>query len=256
MTTLAEQISGTRLDSRLEVANNGDELGHLARTFNSMLDRLQRSMDELQRFTADAAHELRTPLAVLQTEAEVALRTPRSADEYRRVVEVTLDESKRLAQLVARLLELARRDCQSHAPHREKVPLGSLLADVVEQFRPAADQQGVSIRFDPASDPVVEGDDVGLSQLLFNLMDNAVKFTQRGGQVAVQCERLADSAQVTISDTGVGLSPTDLPHVFERFYQADKSRNGRTPGAGLGLAIAKAIVEAHHGGIEIHQRAR
>jgi heavy metal sensor kinase len=251
MATIAEQITGTRLDARIEVANPDDELGHLARTFNSMLDRLQRAADELRRFTADAAHELRTPLSILQAEAEVALRMPRSADEYRRVLEVTLDESKRLGRLADRLLTLCRHDSGLQPMRHEEVQFDALVRDVVDQVRVTADEKGVVLANAPLAECVITGDDIQLSQLLFNLLDNAVKFTKPGGKVVVQEEQCNGHVLLAISDTGLGISPTDLPHVFERFYRADKSRNGQTGGAGLGLAISKAIVEAHHGTIAI-----
>lgn len=251
MATTADQISGTRLDTRIEVVNPDDELGHLARTFNSMLDRLQRAVEELRRFTADAAHELRTPLSVLQTEAEVALRMPRSTEEYRRVVEVTLNESRRLARLADRLLVLCRHDAGLQPMRHEEVPLDALVRDVADQIRVAAAEKGVTLEVGPLGEWIVDGDDIQLSQLLFNLLDNAIKFTKRGGGVRVQGEEFDDQVRLTISDTGIGIPPADLPHVFERFYRADKSRNGQTGGAGLGLAISKAIVESHHGSITI-----
>lgn len=251
MATTAEQITGTRLDARLEVANPDDELGHLARTFNAMLDRLQRAVDELRRFTADAAHELRTPLSVLQAEAEVALRQARSADEYRRVLEVTLDESRRLGRLADRLLTLCRHDSGLQPMRHEEVQLDALVRDVVDQVRDAADEKGVVVVNAPLAESVIAGDDIQLSQLLFNLLDNAVKFTKPGGKVVINGERFNGEVQLTIWDNGIGIADADLPHVFERFYRADKSRNGQTGGAGLGLAISKAIVEAHHGSIAI-----
>ena len=251
MATTAGQITGTQLDVRIEVVNPDDELGHLARTFNSMLDRLQRAVDELRRFTADAAHELRTPLAVLQAETEVALRMSRSADEYRRVLEVTLIESKRLARLSDRLLTLCRHDAGLQPIRCEDVPLDALVRDVADQIRIGADEKGVVLVVAPLKELVVPGNDIQLSQLLSNLLDNAIKFTMPGGKVMVNAEQRDEYVLVTISDTGIGIPQADLPHVFERFYRADKSRNGQTGGAGLGLAISKAIVESHRGTITI-----
>lgn len=251
MAITAAQITASRLDSRIEVINPDDELGHLARTFNSMLDRLERSVEELRRFTADAAHELRTPLAVLQAEAEVALRMPRSADEYRRVIEVILNESKRLAHLADRLLVLCRQDSGLDRMRHEEVPFDALIRDVVDQVRNAADQKGVLLEVAPLQEWAVLGDDVQLSRLLFNILDNAVKFTNSGGRVSVRADARNGQVRVAVSDIGIGIPSADLPHVFERFYRADKSRNHETGGAGLGLAIAKGIVDAHHGAISL-----
>ena len=251
MATFAERITGSRLDSRIAIANPHDELGHLARVINSMLDRLMRSMEELRRFTADAAHELRTPLAVVQTEAEVALRIPRSAEEYQRVIEITLDESKRLAGLTDRLLTLSRFDCGFQATRSEEVPLHALVVDVADRLRGHAEEKQISIEVAMPQESTILGDDVQLSQLLFNLLDNAVKFTRPGGQVIVEGESCDGQVTLTISDTGIGISKLDLPHVFKRFYRADKSRNGDTGGAGLGLAICQAIAQSHRGQIAI-----
>lgn len=251
MATFAEQVTGSRLDSRIAIINAHDELGHLARVINSMLDRINRSMEELRRFTADAAHELRTPLAVMQTEAEVALRVPRSAEEYQRVIEITLDESRRLAGLTDRLLTLSRFDCGLPETRSEEVPLHALAVDVADRLRGHAEDKQVSIEVEMRQELTILGDDVQLSQLLFNLLDNAVKFTRPGGKVFVEGKLHDGQVSLTISDTGVGISAADLPHVFQRFYRADKSRSSDTGGVGLGLAICQAIAKSHRGQIVI-----
>lgn len=262
MAAAAERITAFRLSERLPAPNPEDELGRLARTLNAMIDRLQSAVEELRRFTADAAHELRTPLAVLQTEAEIALRQPRSADEYRRVVEAGLRESKRLTTLAEQLLLLCRHEGGLVPLQREEVPLHALLADVVDQVRAAAERKGLSLSCE-AAPCVVLGDDVALGRLLFNLLDNAIKFTPAGGRIEVRAgvgpsaappatgEATERSVFVSVADDGLGIPASDLPHVFSRFYRGDRTRAGATIGTGLGLAICKSIVEAHGGSIRI-----
>lgn len=250
MATIAQQINGTRLADRIAIVNPSDELGHLARTFNSMLDRLQRAVEQLRRFTADAAHELRTPLAVLQTESEVALRSEGTIEDYRRVAEVTLLETKRLGKLAERLLLLSRLDGDLPSLPHEEVPLGALVADVVDQFQPLAESQRIAIQVETISELTIQGDDIQLSQLVFNLIENAVKFTRPDGVVTIKLQPAGNHVRLTVTDTGIGIAQADLLHVFERFYRAAQSRSGRS-GAGLGLAICRAIAEAHSGRIGI-----
>lgn len=251
MAAIAAMITGSRLQARIEIENPNDELGHLARTLNSMMERLEHAMTELRRFTADAAHELRTPLAVLHTEVEVARRAPRTAEEYRKVIDVVWEESQRLNRLADQLLQLSRHDNGMVVLRRDEVPLDALLVDVVDRIRVLADDKGVRLEVGPLREWVVIGDDIQLSRLLFNLLENAVKFTPSGGLVKIQATEHAGHLELTITDTGCGIPAADLPHVCERFYRADKSRNGRTGGSGLGLAISKAIVEAHGGTLSI-----
>lgn len=251
MTAMAEQISAEQLERRLEVPNPQDELGRLAMTLNRMIDRLARSINEMRQFTADAAHELRTPLAVLRTEAEVALRAARSADEYRRVVEATLEETNRLTALADQLLQLCRHEGGLNTDLSEEVRLDALLMDVADQIRQSARQKNVSIDVGAFEPWTVEGNDVRLSQLLFNLLDNAVKYTPSGGTVSVEGACKDGQVEISVQDTGIGISPEHLPHIFKRFYRVDESRTGDRGGTGLGLAICKAVVDAHHGRISV-----
>ncbi len=256
MAATAALITGSRLTTRIEIENPDDELGNLAATLNSMMDRLEQAVEELRRFTADAAHELRTPLAVLQTEVEIALRTPRSAEEYRRVLEVTWGESKRLTRLTDQLLQLSRHDSGLQLRRHDEVPFDALIADIVEQLRLLAEKKGVTLEVGPLQEWIVIGDDIQLGQLLFNLLDNAIKFTPARGHVRVQGQARSGQLVVAISDTGIGIPAEDLPFLGRRFYRADKSRNEKTGGTGLGLAISKAIVEAHGGTLTIESEVR
>ncbi len=250
----AERISAERLTERVDVPNPNDELGRLATTLNQTFDRLHRSIDEMRRFTADAAHELRSPLAVMRTEAEVALRGARTADEYRHVIEVTLEEVTRLSELVNQLLTLSRHDAGMASGYHEEVPLDALLNDVCDKFRTVATEKGLTFDVSPIPSWNVDGDDIWLSQLFFNLLDNAMKFTPRGGHVAFKAETNGQLAKFTVEDTGIGIPPEHLPHLFKRFYRAETSRNRAFGGTGLGLSICKSIVEAHHGQIDVNSQ--
>ncbi len=251
ITETARNISGERLNQRVPVANPGDELGRLAATLNDMLDRLERSFAEMQRFTADAAHELRTPLAVIRNEAEVALRTPRTTDEYARVLETLLEETVRLSEMADQLLFLCRQDAGLNPPARGEVPLDDLLRAVVDNMRLVAEAKGVALVLADDAPGAVRGDPLQLRRVFYNLIDNAVKYTAAGGTVRVTSRRDGSEVAVIVSDTGIGIPTIHLPRVFDRFYRVDASRAGDTGGAGLGLAICRSVVRAAGGTIAV-----
>jgi heavy metal sensor kinase len=251
MVAAAERITAARLDERLEVPNPDDELGRLARTLNGMMARLERSFDEIRRFTADAAHELRTPLSVLQTAAEVALRHPRDPEHYRRVLEDMLEEVERLARLAEQLLFLCREDAGLVARADERLHLDDLARDVVEHLAVVAREKGQTLTLEARAACPVQGDPEQLRRLLYNLVNNAIKFTPEGGSVAIACGPEDGHASVLVRDTGIGIPAEHLPHVFDRFYRVDPARARDLGGTGLGLAISRAIVEAHGGRIRV-----
>ena len=254
ITAKAKSISADCLNERLPVVNEFDEIGELSCTLNDTFDRLEKSVDSMKRFTSDAAHELRSPVAVMRTEAEIALRKPRSLEEYRAVVESTLAETVRLGGLVDQLLTLSRHDAGVEEMVSDEVPAGALLHDVVSRFVSVAMEKGVSLEADAFPDCFVNGHDVWISQLFFNLIDNAIKFTPAGGSVRVSAEMDVREVRIIVSDSGVGVSAEHLPHLFERFYRADSARE-HYRGTGLGLAICKSIVDAHHGSIEVASKS-
>jgi heavy metal sensor kinase len=251
MAATAAEITSHRLDRRLEEAGAEDELGALARAFNAMITRLQRSFEEVRRFTADAAHELRTPLAAMRTEAEVALRSPRSPERDARVLEDLLEEMERLTRLVSQLLFLCREDAGLGAGDVRPVRLDNLVCEVGEHMQVAAQEKGVDLALDLPGPCLVRGDADRLRQLLFNLLDNAIKYTPPGGRAAVRSESSNGQTRVTVADTGIGIPADHLPHVFDRFYRVDSSRSPQTEGSGLGLAICRSIAEAHGGRLAI-----
>lgn len=247
----ASSITITDLHRRIVVSNPHDELGRLATTLNSLIERLERAVAEIQRFTADASHELRTPLAVLRAEAESALRQARSAPEYKRSLEIVADEAARLGHLADQLLHLSRYDAGITVYRRENVRVDALMLDVADQLRPLATRR--DIKLDPSGIDCVEvlGDDTRLSQAFFNVLENAIKFSRAGGLIEIEVKPELDRAVIVIRDAGIGIPKEHLSKVFDRFYRVDESRHSETGGAGLGLAIAKTAIEAHHGQIAI-----
>jgi heavy metal sensor kinase len=254
MAATAALITSTRLDRRLAEPAADDELGSLARTFNEMIGRLQRSFEEVQRFTADAAHELRTPLAALRTEAEVALRSPRSPERDERMLENLLEEIERLSRLVSHLLFLCREDTGADKGALEPVRLDELVRGVGEHMEIAAQAKEIKLAVHFRDACEVSGDPDRLRQLFFNLLDNAIKYTPPGGFVTVEGGPSNGETRVTVADTGIGIPADQLPHVFDRFYRVDPSRSSETEGTGLGLAICRSIAEAHSGRVEIESQ--
>lgn len=245
----AERISAETLSERLVITNQHDELGRLAITLNQMFDRLHQSIDEMRRFTADAAHELRSPLTVMRTEAEVILRNTRSVSVYQRAITVNLEETKRLGDLVNQLLTLSRHDVGLPFEMQDDVQLDALIQDVGDRFQTFATEKGIQLEIACHEGCIVHGDDVALSQLFFNLLDNAMKYTPAQGRVWIRSTLQDGDVRIVVEDTGIGIAPEHLPHIFERFYRTDYSRNRDFGGAGLGLAICKSIAKAHHGEI-------
>ena len=247
----AERISADNLTERIRTPNSSDELGRLAATLNRTFDGLQSSINDMRQFTADAAHELRSPLAVMKTEAEVVLRSARSADDYRRAIEVTLEETTRLSAMVDQLLALSRNDAGCAGNMDDIVPMDALLGDVVERFFAVAVEKGLTLVAEPLPPWFVHGDDIWLSQLFYNLLDNAMKYTVAPGQVTLSAVIEDNVARFTVENTGAGIAAEHLPHLFKRFYRVDDSRTRAKGGTGLGLAICKSIAELHGGSIKV-----
>jgi signal transduction histidine kinase len=222
-----------------------------------MLSRLERSFSALRRFTADASHELKTPLTVLRAGVERSITTPGMPQEALADLEETLQEINRMTELVDTLLTLARADEGTAPLHMEPFDLRALLLDTEETAELLAEPAGISVSVEAGVGPVVvQADPSRFRQLVMNLLSNAVKYTPQGGRVRLWLERDAGRVRFGVSDTGIGIAPGDLPHIFDRFYQADtaRTRTGDRPGAGLGLAICKWIAEAHGGTIDVQSR--
>ncbi len=251
MTQAARRISGESLAGRLQETGSGDELDWLAKTLNDMLARLDDSFRQTRQFSADAAHELQTPLTILKGEIEVALRSPRTPEEYRGVLHSSLEEIDRISSLVEGLLLLARADRGVLRLDLKPVNLPELLEEVGEQMRRLAESQAVSLDYGLTEPAVIQGDRQHFKRLLVNLIDNAIKYTPAGGRVTLSLRCDGTRAQVGVSDTGIGFTIDEQEQIFNRFYRAAEARSQQGGGAGLGLSIAQSIAAAHGGRIEV-----
>jgi heavy metal sensor kinase len=255
MANHAAVISATNLHERLPVSG-GDELVRLARVVNDLLDRLQGAFEQQRRFMADASHELRTPAAILTTEADVTLsREHRGETEYRESVRIMRDASRRLARIVDDLFLLARADAGHLVLRDQPLYLEEVVDDAARSVRLIAERRGVSVVLNELVEAPVHGDADLLGRLLLNLLDNAIKHSPAGGTIRVRLSRHDDAFQVSVTDEGPGIPADARERVFERFFRADEARsrdeNGHTTGAGLGLAIARRIATIHGGTLDL-----
>jgi heavy metal sensor kinase len=249
MSRAARRITGEELHERIPIRGTGDELDRLAETLNAMLDRLGEAFAQMRRFTADAAHELRTPLTALRGGIEVALRAERSGGEYRRVLQSSLEDVGRLVRLAEDLLLLSAATGGARLT-RAPVEIEALLGEVLDVAARVGQERGVTVRLVESVPVSVSGDALALRRAVMRLVENAVSYTPRGGKVELVLRREAGWAVVAVRDTGSGMAPADLERIFEPFVRLDAARASDTGGAGLGLAIARSIVQAHGGTIE------
>jgi heavy metal sensor kinase len=246
----AQQIGARNLSRRLDVPGPHDELRRLTETLNAMLARIEAAFQRITQFTADASHDLRTPVAVIRSTAEIALRRPRQPQEYQQALSRILDTSIETSELLENLLALARSDAGAVELDMRPVDLNQHLRRVQEQGAILAAEKSLSITVEtPLSPTWVRGDEIAIHRLLLILIDNAVKYTPTGGRCEIALSRSEDQAHIAVKDTGIGIPENDLSSIFERFQRADRSRSRETPGAGLGLAIARWIAEIHGGTI-------
>ncbi len=246
MTTAAESISEQNLSQRIDVSETDSELGQLAEVLNRTFDRLQAAFERQVRFTADASHELRTPVAVILAQIELSLARQRSEQDYREALGTCMRASQRMKALIESLLVLARLDAGATELVLEPVALDSLIVDAVELIAPLADQRRIAIVCDVL--PLrVTGDRHRLAQVFVNLLTNAVRYNRDDGRIEVSVREAGDIAVVTIRDTGIGIAPEHLPHIFDRFYRVDPARSRSEGSSGLGLAICQGFVAAHQG---------
>lgn len=251
ITQAAQRIADGDLTQRLMVPKTSDEIGRLATMFNAMIGKLEASFKQVRQFTSDASHELRTPLTVLKGEAELALRRPRSVDDYRSVLESGLEEIDRMSRIVDELLFLSRADLGEVKMECQPVQLDLLLEDLKRQAEVLGHERDIKIITKSIEPATVMGDDMRLRELLLNLLDNAIKYSHAGTQVELSLIRHEQTVRIIISDQGIGMSIEEQTRVFNRFYRTDAARAHTKKGTGLGLAICKWIVEAHHGSIQV-----
>jgi heavy metal sensor kinase len=252
MSATAREISEHDLHRRLHLdLPAGDELGELAATFNEMLARLEAAFDGLQRFTADAAHELRAPLALMRTQVDVMLRRERSVEQYQESHRALLAEIERLSRMADQLLLLARADAGALVPRRDELEVRELLEEVIERWRPAAREKGVTFESDLPAEGLVPGDPDLLRRMFDNLIDNALRHTPEGGQVTATAVVEQDTWRIAVRDSGPGVDSELRDRLFERFTRADAARGRDNGGVGLGLSLCAAIARAHRGSITL-----
>jgi two-component system OmpR family sensor kinase len=255
ITRTARWINAEALDQRVPVRGTGDELDRLAETLNAMLAHLGRAFEELRRFSADAAHELRTPLTALKGGLEVALRMTRSPEQYRSVLQASLEDVERLIRLAEDLLLLSRSTAGLESP-RLPIEIEPLLLDVLDTVGRLAKEAGVSVRLDGVEPFIVRGDAGALRRAVLNLVENGIKYTGAQGEVRLSARRQPATGIIVVEDTGPGIAPADAERVFEPFVRLDAARGRDSGGAGLGLAIARSIVVAHDGALALDPARR
>ena len=251
----ARAVSGNNLSTRLEKLHTGDELQRLSDTLNEMLDRIEASVSRITQFTADASHELRTPVSLIRTEAELSLRRARSQNEYQDSLRHILLEAERTTALIEQLLSVARADLGGETLQLQPVDLSTMLQGVAEAWKQVAAIR--DLRFStnlPHSDASVAGDENLLRRVADILLDNAFKYTPAPGSVSLSLEAREHFATITIQDSGIGIPQAEQGKIFERFYRVDKSRTRAQGGNGLGLSIAQWIITQHHGTVVVESR--
>ncbi|CAN5419927.1 ATP-binding protein [soil metagenome] len=256
MSEKAALIGSTNLNERLPIANEKDELGELAATFNELLARLETSFEQQRRFMADASHELRTPLAIVRGEAEVTLqKEARSENEYRESLEIVREEGKRLTQIVEDLFILARADAGQFPLQKTDFYLDELLAECGRAVRTLVAKNDLKFDLETENELLFHGDETLIRRLIVNLLDNAIKYTPPNGEISVLCKSANGNYEIRVSNTGEAIPIEAQSQIFERFYRTDKVRSRSNTkngaGAGLGLSIGRWIAEAHGGSLKL-----
>ena len=247
------KVNADNLNRRLPIGKARDEISRLAETFNAMLANLEESFRKIRQFSGDASHELRTPLTILKGETEVALRWAKHPDEFRKMLESSMEEIDRMGRIIEDLLTLAKSEAGSRSLVIKPFSLSDLLQGIYLQANTLGEAKNIKthLKLDVTEEIRLMGDELRLRQLFLNLVANAVNYTPDGGQVEIILAVADGEAKVTVSDTGIGIPAEHLPHIFDRFYRVDKARNREDGGTGLGLAIVKSLAEAHGGRVEV-----
>jgi heavy metal sensor kinase len=253
ITKIAQEIQDKDLNRRIEIRND-DELGNLSATLNRAFEHLQKSMERQRQFTNDASHELQTPLAIVQGEASLALTQERTKEEYQKALESISDEISRVYSTVSKLLTLARADSGAEPLNLEKTNLKELLGDIAADIKVLSEKKGINFQADLPEAIFVNGDGMKLRELFLNILGNAIKYTPASGNITLSLVKYDETAKIAVKDTGIGISEEHLPHIFERFYRANKTHSDNDEGSGLGLAICQHIAEVHGGKIEVESQ--
>lgn len=251
VTSAAGRITPSQLDQRLDIAQAPAEIADLARAFNHMLDRLQDGYERLSQFSADLAHDLRTPISNLMVESQVMLARPRTVEEYQTLLASNIEEYERLARMAESMLFLARADNAQIALRREELNMAHELARVAEYFEGVAEEAGVTLKVNATG--TLNADPVLLNRALSNLIANAIRYTPRGGVIRVAAQPRADGGySIAVANPGIGIAPQHLARLFDRFYRTDSARTGSEVASGLGLAIVKAVMLLHRGEVRVN----
>lgn len=251
ITAMAKRIEAENLNERIAIKGPQDEIGKLASTINEMIGRLEKSFKQIKQFTADASHELKTPLTVLKGEMEIALRAKDNPALMREALVSSLEEIDRMSSIVRNLLDLAKIDIEREGGAKTLVRLDKVISDRCDHLRKASLDSGVELNILRISPVNIIGDSLRIGQLVSNLIDNALKYTPQGGKVDVSLGEEAGFAVFKVRDSGIGISKEHIPYVFDRFYRVDKARSRDAGGAGLGLSICKEIIDSLEGSIEV-----
>jgi heavy metal sensor kinase len=247
----AREIGAKDLHQRVPVPIARDEVQELAIIFNDMIRRLEKAFSQQHRFVSDASHELRTPVSVIRNMTDVSLAHATSVDEYRHVLQEVNSEAERLGHLINDLLALARADEGQIKLDCEPVRIDLLTSDVVESMAPLAAERGLILRVQHVQPATTMGDAARLIQVIMGLVDNALAYTNPGGDISLSVAAHSSHVDISVRDTGIGIAETDIEHIFERFYRADPARSKVAGGSGLGLSIVDWIVRAHQGSIHV-----
>ncbi len=249
----AQRVSGSSLNVRIPSRGAGDELDHLIRTFNRMMDRLATSFEKIRQFSTDVSHELRTPLTVIRGQLEVALFTAKTEEQYRDAMVNALEDVERLSQIVRALLLLSQSETGQLVLQKTRLDLAHITRDLVEEFRVSAEEKHIQLTADLPEQCVAQADRIQIERLVSNLLSNALKYTPEGGEVRVSLARVFESGRsvvrLVVQDTGVGIPTEHLPHIFDRFYKVPSTDPEK--GLGLGLSFVAWIVKAHGGTIDV-----
>lgn len=252
---VARHIKADDLQQRVLIPPTRDEIQYLALTLNEMLDSLEQAFLRQRRFVADASHELRTPITVLRNKADIALLKARSPQEYAQILQEVSEESERLGHLIGDLLALARGDEGRTQFTWETVSLNQLVEMVIAYAQPLADEKDISLAVRNIDTAHICGDETRLIQILMNLVENAIYYTHKGGAITISIQTQPETASISVQDSGVGIAPEHLPHIFERFYRGDQARQKNAQSSsGLGLAIVDWIVQAHGGSVTVESK--
>jgi len=249
----AESISGTNLGLRIPLRHTGDELDHLIKTFNSMVERLERSFQMTRQFSTDVSHELRTPLTAIRGQLEVALLTAKSPDQYREAMINALEDVERLTRTIRAMLLLSQAESGQLALQKSTIDLSALVEDIVDQFQIPAEEAQLKVRCELNSPAQTDADRVQIERMVSNLLSNAVKYTPSGGTVVARVHSPGDKVIFEVEDSGVGIGADHLPHIFDRFYRVPGSSKEKQ-GLGLGLSFVAWIVKAHDGVVEVSSK--